>query len=80
MPDQSRPAPPENPPDRYVDVPKGYGEFIRVSRGTWKGKENAGVRLCFTDMHGEIKPTKKGCNFPVEKIPDIVKALESIKA
>jgi len=49
----------------------------RVARSTFKGVDRIDIRT-YMDIAGERRPTKKGVSIPVDRLTDLITALQSI--
>ena len=63
--------------EKILLVDKG-SERIYVTKNEFKGKTLVHIRVYFQNDSGEWTPTKKGVTFPIEKLDDIIEALEGI--
>ena len=50
---------------------------IRVSRAFFKNIDRVDVRT-FMDIAGERRPTKKGVSLPLDHLPDLIAALQTL--
>ena len=62
-------------------VRKNAAEEIRVALTEYQGKRLCDIRV-FTEYRstGEIGPTKKGLSVRIEQLPELIKALQDVKA
>lgn len=51
------------------------GEVLRVEVSEFKSRKTLNVRIWYTDKEGELKPTPKGCNIPVEQVDQFLLAI-----
>lgn len=51
----------------------------RVTRSTFKGVDRIDIRQ-FIDIKGERRPTKKGVSIPLDRVPDLIAALQALSA
>lgn len=51
----------------------------RVTRSSFKGIERVDIRL-YADVNGERRPTRKGVSIPIERVPDLITALQALSA
>ena len=73
--DASRDAPPYGEAPIAV-VTRNKGEDVRVSLGSYAGVELVDVRT-FSDLRdGERRATKKGVSLKVERLPELITALQ----
>lgn len=49
----------------------------RVTRSTFKGVDRIDIRT-FMDISGERRPTKKGVSIPLDRLPYLIAALQSV--
>ncbi len=60
--------------------PKNALEEVRVSLEQWKGRKLISVRVWWhKDPVDEWKPSKKGLAMSVEKLPDLIAALQKAR-
>lgn len=50
---------------------------IRASRSQFKGVDRIDIRT-FVDIEGERRPTKKGVSIPLDRLPDLITALQAL--
>lgn len=48
------------------------GDYINVSRSSYKGKEGIDIRNFYTNANGELAPTQKGVNINSELLGDVM--------
>lgn len=51
---------------------------VVVSANEYKGKQRFDVRHYWTDKTGELNPTQKGVNIPLENAPDLLAAISAV--
>jgi hypothetical protein len=63
-------------------VRKNQNEEVRVSLSTFKGCDLCDVRVyaSFDDGDAERRPTKKGIAVKVDRLPELIAALQSAEA
>jgi len=52
---------------------------VQVSASEFKGKPRADVRHYY-ENDGELRPTQKGINIPLDEVPALIAALEQLLA
>lgn len=57
-------------------IPKGIGTEVRVTMQTWKGRRTLDIRCYASPDGGEKKPTRKGLQVDVKRLPALVEALQ----
>jgi hypothetical protein len=50
---------------------------IRVTRSTFKDVDRIDIRN-YLDIDGERRPTKKGVSIPLDRVPDLIAALQAL--
>ena len=62
-------------------LPKNEAELVQVSRSEYRGRQVVNIRV-FADYsgQGQLLPTRKGICFRLEQLPQIIEALESLRA
>lgn len=59
---------------------KNEREVVKLRKSVFKGKEYVDLRLyVHAEGGGEDIPTKKGVNLPIDKIPELKKAIAKLK-
>lgn len=48
------------------------GDYINVSRSSYKGKEGIDIRNFYTNANGELAPTQKGVNINSELLGEVM--------
>ena len=48
------------------------GDYVNVSRSSYKGKEGIDIRNFYTNSEGALAPTQKGININSEMINDVM--------
>lgn len=61
-------------------IEKNCREEIRVSLDSWKGFNLVALRVFYRDDAGAMKPSKAGLVFRVEKLPQVLAALQEAQA
>ena len=71
---------PEDPNKLIYSFPKSNGEEIRIAIRKWEGKYYIDLRQWFEDRqaNGELKPTKKGIIFPMERLPEFKEGVDRL--
>ena len=59
-------------------IPKSDIEEVRILLGEYTGKQRIDIRTWFKNQAGVLMPTKKGVSIPVEKWPELKKALKDL--
>ena len=66
-----------NIPDIVVaSIPKNSRGELRVLLRTWKGCQIVDQRLFVPNLSGVMRPCPEGIAMPIERLPEIVKALQ----
>lgn len=64
-------------PDRHIaTIPKNSREELRVSLTEFKGYNLASLRVWFQADDGSMRPGKAGLVIRIERLPDLIAALE----
>jgi len=62
-----------------AEFAKNDRETVKLRLSVFRGKEYVDLRLYIKGADGEEIPTKKGVNLPIEKIPELKKAIAKLK-
>ena len=60
----------------FRTIPKSRGEEVRIGLSSFKGRIFVAVRIWFRGDDGQMRPSNKGVNLPVDKLPELHGALD----
>jgi hypothetical protein len=63
-----------------ASIGKNRSEVIRVSLSEYNGHDLANLRVWFTADDGDMRPSKAGIAFRLEKLPAVIQALNDLEA
>ncbi len=61
-----------------ADIEKNSKEIIRVEVSEFKGRELINLRIWFSNVDGEYRPTQKGVTIDISKFEELKKAINKI--
>ena len=64
-------------PDDVTVAQRGQ-ERLRVLKSHYKDRDRLDLRVWFVNQDGELRPTRKGINLPVERGEDLVAAIREV--
>ena len=66
-------------PKEIANIERNRSEIYRVSLNEFKGKLLCDIRIWYLDADDNYQPGKKGVSVPVEKLDELIAALQSAK-
>ena len=61
-----------------IEVPKNAREVYRLERQLFLGHDLLNIRVFFDDGTGEYRPGKQGIAVRVERLPELLAAIQSL--
>jgi hypothetical protein len=75
-----RPSKSRSPAQELIaEIDKSHSSRLRISLTEWHGERKVEIRECSATIPGIYFPTSAGVTIPLEKLPELIAALEAVR-